>query len=189
MSISPIMSAISPMVMSYAPSDTKEVQDAEHKQIMQSLEAMGITPSGNKETDKTLLNTVQANIAQTLNFYGIGATGVAETDFILLKAVMNAVENQQEESDNSSSQYIPFVDVMNAINITPTGDIEEDYDETITELDYRISTAADDEEAAYYEDLKAQVEEQYTDYAYSQSRNDLFIGAGQISSVNRFMII
>ena len=80
-------------------------------------------------------------------------------------------------------------DVMNAINITPTGDIEEDYDDTITELEYRISTAADEEEEAYYESLKTEVEEQYTDYMYSQSRNDMFIGSGQLSSINRFMMI
>ena len=85
MSISPIMSAISPMVMSYAPSDTSKVEDTEHKQIMQSLQAIGVTPSGNKETDKTLLNTIEAQLAQTLNFYGVAATGVAETDHILLR--------------------------------------------------------------------------------------------------------
>ena len=189
MSISPIMSAISPMVMSYAPSDTSKVEDTEHKQIMQSLQAIGITPSGNKETDKTLLNTIQAQLAQTLNFYGIAATGVAETDYVLLNMVMNAVERQQDSSNDSSSGYIPFEDVMNAINITPTGDIEEDYDDTITELEYRISTAADEEEEAYYESLKTEVEEQYTDYMYSQSRNDMFIGSCQLSSINRFMMI
>lgn len=189
MSISPIMSAISPMVMSYAPSNTSQVQDSEHKQIIQSLQALGVTPSGDKETDKTLLNTIQAQLAQTLNFYGVASTGVAETDQVLLNIVMNAVERQQERSDESSSQYIPFEDVMNAINITPTGDIEEDYDDTITELEYRISTAADEEEEAYYEALKTEVEEQYTDYTYNQARNDLFIGSGQISSINRFMMI
>ena len=49
--------------------------------------------------------------------------------------------------------------------------------------------AADEEEEAYYESLKTEVEEQYTDYMYSQSRNDMFIGSGQLSSINRFMMI
>lgn len=183
------MSAISPMVMSYSASNASKAQDTEHKQIIQSLEALGVTPSGNKDTDKTLLNTIQAQLAQMLNFYGVASTGVAETDRILLNMVMNAVEEQQQKNEGSSSQYIPFEDVMNAINITPTGDIDADYDETITELDYRISTAADDEEEAYYQALKDEVEELYSSHEYNQSRNSLFIGAGQISSLNRFMIL
>lgn len=183
------MSAISPMAMSYSASNASKAQDSEHKQIIQSLEALGITPSGNKETDKTLLNTIQAQLAQMLNFYGVGSTGVAETDQVLLKMVMNAVEEQQERNNDSSSQYIPFEDVMNAINITPTGDIDEDYDETITELDYRISTAADDEEEAYYQALKEEVEELYSSHEYNQSRSSLFIGSSQVSSLNRFMIV
>lgn len=190
MSISPIMSSISPMIMSYSASNTVQSQDNEHKMIIQSLQKMGITATGDKETDKLLLNNIHEQILKSLSALGLGSTGAVETDKILLEYVQNLVASQQSEQANSSSyQYIPFEDVMNAINITPTGDIDKDYDDTITELDYRISTAADEEEEAYYEALKSEVEELYSDHMYSQSRNSFFIGSGQISSINRYLMV
>ena len=103
-------------------------------EFLQELEAMGIASSGDKTTDKLKLET-------------------AKTYLEMLQS--------QSSSSLKDRDSIPFDDVMNTLNLTITGDLDEDYDTTIDKLDYEIALASSDEEAEYYEDLIDLVESDY----------------------------
>ncbi len=135
MSISPVASY---MVSVYVPSagaaNQAEQNDYEYQLILQELAAMGIASSGDKATDKLKLETAK-----------------------------NVLEMLQSQSASSLGKRdsIPFDDIMNSLNLSISGDLDEDYDTTIDELDYRIALAGNDEEVEYYEALKDQVESEY----------------------------
>ena len=157
MSVSPISSS---MMSMYVPSTSTSASDAqkdyEYQLILQELQSMGIAPTGDKTADKARLD--------------------------IAKRLMEMRESQQ----SSSKQSIPFEDIMNTLNLSVTGDLDKDYDTTIDKLDYEISMAYSDEEKAYYEALKYQVEEEYN--TSKQNSISYFSGASQISSMNRYML-
>lgn len=145
----------------YVPSSsTKSVEeDYEYLLIKQQLAAMGIVPSGDKETDKLKLETAER-----------------------VKEMMESQSNSM-----TSRQSIPFDDIMNTLNLSITGDLDKDYDTTIDKLDYEIYMAYTDEEKEYYEALKDQVESEYN--SSKQNSISYFSGATQISDMNRYMLL
>lgn len=132
MSISPISSSMMSMYISSTGMSTSDAKkDYEYMLILQELAAMGISSTGDKNTDKVRLET---------------AKRLAE---------------MQSSQSSSSRDSIPFEDIMNTLNLSVTGDLEKDYETTIDKLDYEISMAYNDEEKEYYKALKYQVEEEY----------------------------
>lgn len=131
MSVSPVSSS---MMSVYVPSTgtSSKTADYEYLLIAQELQAMGIVPSGDKDTDKLRLET--AKMVQ---------------------------EMMQSQSASSSRQSIPFDDIMNTLNLTVTGDLEKDYETTVDKLDYEIDLASSDDEKQYFQALKDQVEDEY----------------------------
>ncbi len=135
MSISPIASyMMSVYVPSAGASQKAEQNDLEYQLILQELEAMGIASSGDKTTDKLKLQTA--------------------------KTYLEMLQSQSDSSLNGRDS-IPFDDVMNTLNLTITGDLDEDYDTTIDKLDYEIALASSEEEEEYYQALKDLVESDY----------------------------
>ena len=158
MSISPIPSYMMSMyVPSSAAAQKQEEIDYEYQLIMQELAMYCITPSGDKDTDKMKLETAQ-----------------------------RMEEMLKSQSEMTTRQSIPFDDIMNTLNLTVTGDLDEDYDTTIDKLDYEIYMAYTDEEREYYEALKDQVEEEYNS---SKQNRISYSGAAQLSAVNRYMML
>lgn len=144
-------------VPSTASTQQTEENDYEYQLIMQELALYGLVPSGDKDTDKMRLETAQ-----------------------------RMEEMMKSQSEMTSRQSIPFDDIMNTLNLTVTGNLDDDYDTTIDKLDYEIYMAYTDEEREYYEALKDQVEEEYN----SSKRDSIsFSGATQLSSVNRYMML
>lgn len=144
-------------VPSTASTQKTEENDYEYQLIMQELAMYGIAPSGDKDTDKMRLETAQ-----------------------------RMEEIMKSQSETTTRESIPFDDIMNTLNLTITGNLDEDYDATIDELDYEIYMAYTDEEREYYEALKDQVEEEYN----SAKRDRIsFSGATQLSSINRYMML
>ena len=125
-------------------------------------------------------------IINMLKSLGITPTMDKSLDTVLLK---NAIQQMQSQQANNSADYIPFADIMGTLNLTVTGNIDEDYYNTIQELDGRIASARDDEERGYYQDLKNQVDGLYSDRTLSNARSDLFIGASQIGDLNKFFLL
>ena len=158
MSISPISASMMSMyVASTASSSSAEEKDYEYELIKQELMAMGLTVTGDKDTDKARLETAQ-----------------------------RIQEMMESQSASNSKQSIPFEDIMNTLNLTVSGDLDEDYDNTIDKLDYEIGMAYTDEEKEYYEALKDQVESEYN--SSKQNSISYFSGASQLSSLNRYML-
>ena len=158
MTVSPVMS---PMVYSYVPSAaSKDKQtDSEYEKILVMMEMLGIESTGDKTLDKVLLR--------------------------------NAVTQKLQEEATSSasgSDYIPFLDIMDALDLDSTGNVDDDYDQTIDELDYRISMASDDEERQYYQELRDEVETLYDENSYDNARMSLYSGYSQISELNRYIL-
>ena len=131
--------------------------DYEYQLIIQQLRALGITPSGDKNTDKAKL-----------------------------EAAKKAMAMMASQQTSSSKQSIPFEDIMNTLNLTVTGDLDKDYETTINELDYKIDLAASDDQKAYYQALKDQVEEEYN--TSKRNSND-FTGANQVSAMNKMLLL
>ena len=158
MSISPISSY---MMSMYVPSSgTKAVEeDYEYVLIKQQLAAMGIIPSGDKDTDKLKLETAQR-----------------------VKEMM-----ESQSTSMNSRQSIPFDNIMNTLNLFVTGDLDKDYDTTIDKLDYEIYMAYSDEEKEYYEALKDQVESEYN--SSNQDSISYFSGASVLSDMNKYMLL
>ena len=158
MSISPISASMMSMyVASTASSASAKEKDYEYELIKQQLMAMGLTVTGDKNTDKIRLETAQ-----------------------------RIQEMMEAQSASNTKQSIPFEDIMNTLNLTVTGDLDEDYDNTIDKLDYEIGMAYTDEEKEYYEALKDQVESEYN--SSKQNSISYFSGASQLSSLNRYML-
>ena len=133
MSISPISSSMmSVYVASSAASNGAAKIDYEHQYIIQQLAAMGISSSGDKETDRLKLETAK-----------------------------RVQEMMSSQSASSTKQSIPFEDIMNTLNLSVSGDLDKDYDTTIDKLDYEIAMSFSDEEKDYYQALKSQVESEY----------------------------
>ena len=124
-------------------------------------------------------------ILQELAMYGIAATGDKEADKVRLETAKRLAEMQKSQS-TTTKDSIPFEDIMNTLNLSITGDLEKDYETTIDKLDYEIDMAYNDEEKSYYQALKSQVEDEYN--SAKQNRHSYFVGADQISSVNRYML-
>ena len=158
MSISPISASMMSMyVASTASLSSAKEKDYEYELIKQKLMAMGLTVTGDKDTDKARLETAQ-----------------------------RIQEMMESQSASNSKQSIPFEDIMNTLNLTVSGDLDEDYDNTIDKLDYEIGMAYTDEEKEYYEALKDQVESEYN--SSKQNSISYFSGASQLSSLNRYML-
>ncbi len=158
MSISPISASMMSMyVASTASSSSAKEKDYEYELIKQKLMAMGLTVTGDKDTDKARLETAE-----------------------------RIQEMMESQSASNSKQSIPFEDIMNTLNLTVSGDLDEDYDNTIDKLDYEIGMAYTDEEKEYYEALKDQVESEYN--SSKQNSISYFSGASQLSSLNRYML-
>ena len=161
MSISPVASY---MVSVYVPSagaaNQAEQNDYEYQLILQELAAMGIASSGDKATDKLKLETA--------------------------KIVLDMMQSQSASSLGDRDS-IPFDDIMNSLNLSISGDLDEDYDTTIDELDYRFALASDDEEAEYYEALKDEVEVEYN----SSKRDSIsyYAGYDQVSIVSQYLAL
>lgn len=132
MSVSPISSSMMSMYVPQSSTSGAEPIDYEYLRIVQQLQALGITPSGDKSTDKMKLETA--------------------------KQIKSMLESQ---GASSSKQSIPFEDIMNTLNLSVSGDLDKDYDKTIDKLDYEIDMAYTDEEKQYYQALKSQVETEY----------------------------
>ncbi len=161
MSVSPIASYMLSMYVPSSVTDKKKAEeiDYEYQAIMQELALYGLSPSGDKDTDKIRLQTAQ---------------------------YIEEWMQKQEESSSQTRDSIPFDDIMNSLNLTITGNLDDDYDTTIDRLDYEIYMAYTDEEEAYYQALKDQVEEEYN----SSKRDSISYSSSYIaSSVNRYMML
>ena len=157
MAISPVSASMMSMyVPSLSTSSSDAQKDYEYQLIIQELMAMGIAATGDKTTDKARLD------------------------------IAKRMQEMQASQSSSQRQSIPFDDIMNTLNLTITGDLDKDYETTIDKLDYEIYMAYTEEEKAYYEALKDQVEEDYN----SSKENSIsyFSGMNQLSSLNRFML-
>ena len=193
MSISPISSSMMSMYVPSAGASKTAEKDTEYQQIIKKLAAYGIASSGDKETDKTRLETAEKlmatehqRIVQELAAYGIPSSGDNETDKTRLEVVERLIAMQESQQTLGERDSIPFEDIMNTLNLTITGDLEDDYDTTIDKLDYEIYMAYTDEEREYYEALKDQVELEYN--SSKENRISYFSGASQLGSVNRYML-
>ncbi len=158
MSISPVMS---PMVYSYTPSATSNDKqtDSEYEKILVMMEMLGIESTGDKTLDKVLLRNAVTEMLQ-----------------------------QNAASSSTSSDYIPFLDIMDSLDLDSTGNVDDDYDRTIDELDYRISMANDDEERQYYQELRDEVETLYDENSYDNARTSMFMGTEMVSDITRYML-
>ncbi len=158
MSISPISSSMMSMYVPSTVTDTKKsaAEDYEYQLIIQQLAALGISATGDKETDKARLE------------------------------VAERLKEMQESQSTTKKDSIPFEDIMNTLNLTVTGDLDEDYDTTIDELDYEIDMAYTEEEKEYYQALKDQVESEYN--TSKQNSISYFSGSSQISMMNRYLL-
>ncbi len=157
MAISPVSASMMSMyVPSLSTSSSDAQKDYEYQLIIQELMAMGIAATGDKTTDKARLE------------------------------IAKRMQEMQASQSNSQRQSIPFDDIMNTLNLTITGDLDKDYETTIDKLDYEIYMAYTEEEKAYYEALKDQVEEDYN--SSKQNSISYFSGMSQLSSLNRFML-
>lgn len=155
-----ISPVMSPLIPSYSQSaSAKKTQtDSEYEKILILMKSLGIEPTGEKSVDKILLKNA---VTQML---------------------------AQQASSTSGSDYVPFADIMDALDLDSTGNVDDDYDRTIDELDYRISMASDDEEKQYYTELRDQVETLYSENSYENARTSMFMGSSQISDMNRYML-
>lgn len=157
MAISPVSASMMSMyVPSLSTSSSDAQKDYEYQLIIQELMTMGIAATGDKTTDKARLE------------------------------IAKRMQEMQASQSNSQRQSIPFDDIMNTLNLTITGDLDKDYETTIDKLDYEIYMAYTEEEKAYYEALKDQVEEDYN--SSKQNSISYFSGMSQLSSLNRFML-
>ena len=155
-----ISPVMSPMVYSYAPSGSITKQtDSEYEKILIMMEMLGIESTGDKTLDK-----------------------------VLLKNAVTQKLQQEASSSASGADYIPFLDIMDSLDLDSTGNVDDDYDRTIDELDYRISMANDDEEKQYYTELRDEVETLYTENSYDNARTSLFMGSSQVADLNRYML-
>lgn len=155
-----ISPVMSPMVYSYAPSGSSKKQtDSEYEKILIMMEMLGIESTGDKTLDK-----------------------------VLLKNAVTQKLQQEASSSASGADYIPFLDIMDSLDLDSTGNVDDDYDRTIDELDYRISMANDDEEKQYYTELRDEVETLYTENSYDNARTSLFMGSSQVADLNRYML-
>ena len=160
------ISAISSYMMSvYVPSsgatNQAEQNDLEYQLILQELQAMGIASSGDKTTDKLKLETA--------------------------KSYLEMLQSQSDSSSIKDRSSIPFDDVMNTLNLTITGDLDEDYDTTIDRLDYEIYLASSDEEEEYYQALKDLVESDYN--TAKENRISYSSSYSQTSMLNQYLAL
>ena len=123
-----------------------------------------------------------------MEMLGIESTGDKTLDKVLLKNAVTQKLQQEASSSASGSDYIPFLDIMDSLDLDSTGNVDDDYDRTIDELDYRISMANDDEEKQYYTELRDEVETLYTENSYDNARTSLFMGSSQVADLNRYML-
>ncbi len=157
MTVSPISASMMSMYVPLAVTEKSDAQDYEYQLIAQQLQAYGITPSGDKETDERKLEIIETMI-----------------------------QMQESQESSKTRQSIPFEDIMNTLNLTVTGDLDEDYETTIDELDYEIDMAYTDEEKEYFEALKDQVEAEYN----SSKENSIsyYSNIDQASLMSRYFL-
>lgn len=156
MTISPISSSMMSMYVPVVAGKGAEI-DYEYEIIKQKLALYGISPSGDKNTDKMKLETAE-----------------------------RMAEIMQAQSSMATKQSVPFEDVMNTLNLSITGDLEKDYETTIDKLDHEIGMAYNEEDKAYYQALKDEVE---ADYISAKENRQSYVGANQIASMNKYILL
>lgn len=154
-----ISPVMSTLITSYVPSSKLKEEDEEYKKIINMLKMLGIEPTGNKAADKIILQS----------------------------ALNNMASSQSKKSANSD--YIPFLDIMDSLELSSSGDIDKDYTNTVNEIDYRISYASDDEEKQYYQALRDELDEMYNQNSYDNAVANQFSGSTQLGNLNKFMLM
>lgn len=156
MSISPISSSMMSMYVPQVAKKGAEV-DYEYELIKQQLIALGIAPTGDKDTDKVKLETAQ-----------------------------RVQEMMQSQSSMNTIQSCPFEDIMNNLNLSITGDLEKDYETAIDKLDYEITMAYNEDEKAYFQAMKDEVEK---DYISAKEDRFSYAGANQLAAMNKYLLL
>lgn len=154
-----ISPVMSTLITSYTPSSKLKEEDEEYKKIINMLKMLGIEPTGNKSADKIILQSALNNMSST------------------------------QSNKSANSDYIPFFDIMQSLDLSSSGNIDKDYTSTVNEIDYRISYANDDEEKQYYQELRDEVDTLYNQDSYNSAVANQFSGSTQLGDLNKLMLM
>ncbi len=139
--------------------------DKEYQQIQNILEQLGLTPTGDKYTDKSTLEK-------------------------LVLEAQKQIENQNELSRAQSAQAWSFI--MTDLGIPQTGDPIEDRQLIETQINTQLqNNNLSQERQAYYSELKGRLDyyfNQGDDNAIKKSL-ETFFGASLLADINRVMLV
>lgn len=116
--------------------------DTEYEEIKKKLMALGVTPSGNKTVDKVKLEQAQRE-SELENAQKTASEQAKPTNNVS----MTEEPAEEEESDE-------FVSYLTQINVSQTGDVENDYRNAINELRSRFLAETDPSELSQLRTVK-----------------------------------
>ena len=151
--------------------------DTEHEEIKKKLIALGQNVSGNKSIDKSRLE--QAQKAQELE----NAQKMASEQF-KTTANISSTEEAEEEPDE-------FVSLLTQINVSKTGDVENDYRSAINELRSRFMSETSSAELSSLRNIKDNLDRIMAQLGYStiSIATSEMSGATALGEMNKVMML
>jgi len=167
MSISPIDTTLSYL---YAMSSYMSTSSDGKKKLGELLREYNLTPSGDTQLDISRLE------------YAI--------------RVQNVIDEQtsKEEQIQSLITDRPWIEIMWQLGLEPNDTIQEDYDDLIDEISYRINNAQDEKEYDKYMNMYNEIQSDFNEYSTAQQvsfsgiHDTTLIGLSQIAVMNKMAI-
>lgn len=110
--------------------------DAVFAGLSLTTKQMPMNPLGNKEVERAISkeDIEELNRKQAIRDFGI-----------------HAVETQRTDVDKEAEDNMPWSEIMNQLQLKPTGDEEEDFNNIMDEIRFQIDNAQSQYDLNYYE--------------------------------------
>lgn len=152
--------------------------DLEYEEIKKQLIAMGLQPSGSKNTDKAKLREAIMEKELEASQKANGSTSTTAS----------TQTTQPEETDKITQKY---KDVLIELGITQTDDVKFDYDQAVKKIEYRLRTTTDEYERRHLLQLKSDIDYEVNAMGYSIQTlsSSAMTGATAMGDMNKQMLV
>lgn len=109
---------------------------------------------------------------------------------MIMEQMERMQEQQEQTGETEGYEERPWYDIMWELGLHQNDSVQEDYDDIMEELDYRILNAQDEEEYDKYNDMRVRAEEYFNEYnqgssiSYINNNTSYMIGLSLLGTMN-----
>lgn len=108
----------------------------------------------------------------------------------IIEEQLERQEQQQQINETEGFEERPWYEIMWELGLHQNDSVQEDYDDTMDELDRRIMSAENEEEFEKYDDMRVRAQEYFDEYAqgtsisFDNSLSSSMVGLSMLATMN-----